>query len=304
MKGRSAFALMFACVLFAPGKAAWAQDEEDEESEEAAPADGAEGEEGESATAEGEEGEEGEEESAMEESAPAATGRWPRAIIARPLTLPKGLIQAGATFGANNDFSALTLGLNAGYGVSDDLEVKLTYGLALKEFEAKGALGFEGGYKVLRGAAGGKLEVIARAGLGYSLLDEDVTPLLAGAQAQYNISDKLAVITPGQQLVISLAETTVGMVSVRPIYLQLPVAVGYQVTPEAYVQVDTTLATIEIADSANAFIFADATPVQLSAFYNAKPNLDAFVAVKTDLTNEPGDTLAFSLGAVYYLGDL
>ncbi len=294
MKGRSALALISCCALFAPGRVAWAQDDDEEESEEAAPAED-----------EGQDEASGSEEGSTEEDSngamAAATSRWPRAIIARPLTLPKGLIQLGAALNANNDFSALTLGINAAYGVSDDLEVKVSYGFALKELEAKGELGFEGGYKVLRGAAGGKLEVIARAGAGYSFLAEELTLLRLGAQAQYNLSDKLAVISPGSQLVVSLTDNDL---TGRPVFLQLPVAVGYQVTPEVYVQVDTTLAIIDISDSANTIIFADATPLLFSGFYNAMPNLDVFAAIGTDLTNSPGDSLTFQVGATYFLGEL
>lgn len=299
MKGRSALATMFGLLLVAHTGAAWAQDEEegaDESAEESA-------EEASEEAADGaEEAADGAEEAAEEatESADAAVGRWPRAVIARPLTLPKGLAQIGAALSANNDFSVLGLGINAGYGVSDDIEVRGGYAFALKEFEAKGSLSFGVGYKVLRGAAGGKLEVIARGDTGYSFLAEGLNPLTLGAQAQYNISDKLAVVTPGGQLSISLEE--VG--GVRPIALNLPVGVGYQASPVFYVQLDTRIASIEISDSPTTVIFADTTPITVTATYNAKPNLDAFVAISTDLTNEPGDTLAFLVGANYYLGAL
>jgi hypothetical protein len=296
MNGRSALATMFGFLLLAHTGAAWAQDEEEESSDESA----------EEATDEAEEGAEeateGAEEAAEEatEGADAAGGRWPRAVIARPLTLPKGLAQVGAALGSNNDFSALSLTLNAAYGVSDDIEVRGSYGFALKEFEAKGAFNFGAGYKILRGAAGGKLELIARADTGYNFLLEGLNPLSLGAQVQYNISDKLAVLSPGGQLSIALEEVA----TVRPIALKLPVGVGYQATPELYVQLDTTIASIEIADSPTTVIFSDTTPIAVTATYNAKPNLDAFVSIGTDLTNEPGDTLTFLLGANYFLGAL
>jgi hypothetical protein len=297
MKGRSALATMFGFLLLAHTGAAWAQDEEEssEESTEEATDEAAEG---------AEEATEGAEEAAEEategEGDAAAVGRWPRAVIARPLTLPKGLAQVGAAIKANNDFSTIGLLLNAGYGVSDDIEVRLNYLFTLKEFEAKGLLNFGAGYKVLRGAAGGKLEVIARADTGYNLFLEGLAPLALGAQVQYNISDKLAVLSPGGQLSIALEETA----GIRPMALVLPVGVGYQVTPEAYVQVDTTIASIELADSPTTVIFSDTTPVSFTAIYNAKPNIDAFATISTDLSNEPGDALTFLVGANYFLGAL
>ncbi|MEZ4360973.1 MAG: hypothetical protein R3B48_12390 [Kofleriaceae bacterium] len=284
--------------MFAPGRVAWAQDEEDEDDESAEEASGDESEE-EASEEEGSEEESTESEGEESEEAPDG-GRWPRAVIARPLTLPKGLIRLGAALTANNDFSVLSLGLDAGYGVSDDLEVRLGYTFGLKPSETKGNLSFGAGYKVIRGGAGGKLEVIGRGATGYSALLEQVTPLVLGAQVQYNISDKLAVVAPGEQLVISLAETA----GVRPIFLRLPVGVGFQATPEAYLEVSTNIANVEIADSTTAFIFADATPISLTATYNAIPQLDVYAGISTDLTNEPGDALSFTFGANYYMGSL
>lgn len=304
MKGRSALAMVFACTLLAPAGVAWAQDEEEAGEEEAASEEGA-SEEG--ASEEGAEA--SSEEAATEEEAPAAGGRWPRANIARPLTLPKGLINAGGTINGLAKFETFTLGLNGGYGVSDDLEVRLSYGLTLKEFEAKGPLAFEVGYKILRGAAGGKLEVIGRVGTGYDLALEGLAPLVAGAQVQYNISDKLAVVSSGKHLNISLEEITVGVppatATVRPIYLSLPVGVGYQATPELYAQIDTNIGNIEIADYTTGFIFADFIPLTASFVYNLQPALDITASFGfTDLKNNAGDNIVASIGAQYYMGSL
>jgi hypothetical protein len=315
MKGRSALATMFACALIThvtiasaqknKGKAKEEEVEEEEgtseeegTTEEAAPEEGAEAEPEEGAEAAPEEGAE----------APAA-GRWPRAVIARPLTLPKSLIRLGADITPNKDFKVIGLALTGGYGVSDDLEVNVNYGLALKTFEAKGALTANVGYKVLRGAAGGKLEVIGRGTAGYSLLAKNPTPIVVGAQVQYNISDKLAVVSNGNNLSIALADAIVppATTGVKPISLFLPVGVGYQATPELYVELDTQIAQIKVSNSANAFIFADTTPLLVTGTYNVKPALDVTAGLSLDVTppvGGAGDTLAFLIGARYYMGAL
>ncbi len=79
---------------------------------------------------------------------------------------------------------------------------------------------------------------------------------------------------------------------------------AYQATPELYVSVLTTIFTLDILDSATTVIFADTTPLTFQGTYNVQPNLDAYAAISTDLTNEPGDTLSFLIGANYYLGAL
>jgi len=233
-----------------------------------------------------------------------APHRWPRAVFARTLTLPSGIGMLGADLVANHDVSALIAAPIVGYGITDDFEIQVPYAFLLKEFEAKGTVNIDVGYKLLRGAAGGKLEAIARIRGGYDLLGEAATPLMIGVHVQYSATDKLALSTgtPGsQQLRVGLAEDAA---MAKPIDFSLPVAVGYQATPELYVQLDTKLAQFDIKDSANVFIGADATPVLFTAVYNVVPALDVQAAVGTDLSNEPADTLVFLVGARYYAGRL
>jgi hypothetical protein len=240
----------------------------------------------------------------------AATGeqadaaRYPRAVIARPLTLPKGLAMLGADATANHDFSAMGGAPILGYGFTDDLEVQIPYAFAAKEFEIKGSLNVDLGYKLLRGAVDGKLEAIARARGGYNMLTETANPLMLGVHVQYNITDTLAVIsgTPGsQQLRISVDD---GGTMTKPIDLSLPLSIGYQATGEVYLQLDTKLFQIDLKDSANVVIGSDATPVALTIVYNVLPALDIQAAVATDLSNAPGDSLSLLVGARYYAGKL
>src|SRR5262245_8097792 len=161
-------------------------------------------------------------------AAPAA--RYPRSVIARPLTLPAGLAMLGADASANHDFSSMGGAPIVGYGFTDDIEIQIPYAFATKDFEIKGTLNGDIGYKLLRGAVGGKLEAIARVRGGYNLLDSAAAPLMIGVHVQYNITDTIAVIsgTPGsQQLRISLADDAM---MVKPIDLSLPIGVGYQPT--------------------------------------------------------------------------
>lgn len=232
--------------------------------------------------------------------------RYPRAVIARPLTLPAGVAMIGADVSSNNDLSIMAGAPIIGYGITDDLEVQVPYVFATREFEAKGSLNVDVGYKLLRGALDGKLEVIARARSGYNLLTESANPLMIGAHAQYNITDTLAVISGfagTQQLSIALSDGGV-MDGPKPIDVSVPVSVGLQPTPLLYLQLDTKLARFNISDSANAFVFADTTPVTLTAVYNVVNALDIQAAIGTDLSNEPGDNLSFLVGARFYAGKL
>lgn len=232
--------------------------------------------------------------------------RYPRAVIARPLTLPEGVAMLGADFTGNKDLSAMGGAPIVGYGITDDLEVQIPYVFATKDFEAKGSLNVDVGYKLLRGAVDGKLEVIARARSGYNLLTETANPLMIGAHAQYNITDTFAVISGfagTQQLSIALSDGGV-MGGPKPIDFSVPISFGYQPTPVLYLQLDTKLARFNISNSANAFIFADTTPIALTAVYNVINAVDVQASIGTDLSNAPGDALSFLVGMRFYAGKL
>lgn len=230
--------------------------------------------------------------------------RFPRSVIARPLTLPQGLGMGGADVAADRDFDTMRIAPIVGYGFTDAIELQLVYAFAAKEFEMKGSVDADVGVKLLRGAAGGKLEAIARVRGGYNALTETVNPLLIGVHAQYNITDKIAIISgvPGaQQLRISLDDDAA---MTKPIDLSLPIGVGVQPTPELYLQLDTKLLQLDIDDSATTYIFDDTTPVALTVVYNAIPALDVQAAISTDLSNDPDEAIAFLLGLRYYAGRL
>ena len=235
--------------------------------------------------------------------AEAPAPRYPRSVIARPLTMPKGVVMIGADATANKDFSAMYASPIVGVGITDKFEVHVPYSFATRELEAKGNIGVDAGYVIVRGALDGKLEAIARVRGGYNTLDSDPLPLMFGVHAQYNFTPKIAVISgvPGsQQLSIALAEDAM---MAKPITFGLPVGVGVQPTEEFYLQLDTKLATFNISDSANTFIGADSTPVALTAVYNVINALDVQAAIGTDF-NAASDTLSFLLGFRYFAGDL
>lgn len=241
------------------------------------------------------------EEPAEEPAAEPAASRYPRTVFLRPLTLPAGLVMAGADFIANKDFKSILGAPILGYGITDKLEVQVPYVFALREFEAKGILDVDAGFVLLRGAVGGRLEVVARVRGGYNLLLEEARPLFIGAHAAFNLTDKIVLISgipSQQQFKITLSG------DVKPIDFSLPIGIGVQVNPLLFLQLDTKLAQIKISDSANAFIGSDTTPVSLTATYNAIPRLDVLANVFTDLSNTPGDSLLFLLGVRYYAGAL
>lgn len=232
------------------------------------------------------------------------TPRYPRSVIARPLTLPAGLVAMGADAGANHDLSAISAAPIVGIGVTDELEVQIPYAFALHDFEGRGSITIDAGYAFLRGALDGKLEVVARVRGAYDTLGSAATPLGIGVHAQYNVTPWLAIISgvPGtQQLRITLEDTDE---MTKPIDVSLPLGIGVQPTETLYLQLDTKAIQFALSDSETLVFGRDIVPVALTVVWNAIPALDLQAAVATDLANEPSDSLAFLLGARFYAGRL
>lgn len=219
----------------------------------------------------------------------------PQEIIDRPRTTPGGQITVGAdlfihlapgdlglALGDPTGFiPAAGDGLAAKYGVNDKLEVGVSYGFALKEFEAKGDLGVHAAYSIL---GDGNLTVAATARLGYNLLLEGIDPLRVGAEVQFKLSDKLAVYSGGNQIQIGIAEKEIvqGPVTVTitdPSFIALPVGVGFQVNEKIFAHVDTNVAVIEIKDSETGFIFADFLPLDVGAYFSPSNTMDLHAGV-------------------------
>lgn len=244
----------------------------------------------------------------------APASRYPSNIIDRVLTYPKGVIAVGLDVQTNTStfFDPANLRVLGGYGITDDLEINFgAYAFPTND-AGKGSIDLNAGYKLLRGAAGGKLEMIGRVQTGYSLANEGLNPLLLGAHVQYNVTPKIAIITPGQQLSIALDGDN------KAVFFALPVSVGVQIMPKLYAQLDTTLASFKIANSENAFIFGDTTPIAITGFYTPMPNLDVFAGFALNLTPPDkvdamtmmtssvsvSDTFGILVGARYYIGQL
>jgi hypothetical protein len=253
--------------------------------------------------------------SSTSETPPVTTPRWPRGVIDRPLTLPAQLGVAGfdvlglSTVETTMMQTSSSLGwlasLAAGYGVTDSLEINAVtpnYTFALEDFEIKGALDLGVGYKLLRGAAGGKLEVIARAVAGYDLNASLARPIRLGVHAQYNITPKIAVFTHDIGLGNAGLSIAVDGES-KPIGLTLPVGVGIQALPELWIEADTApISMLSISDGDTQLI-SDVTPLLATAVYNLMAgHLDALGYFGFTDLQQAADTVTFGVGVRYYAG--
>lgn len=195
----------------------------------------------------------------------AAEVNQPQEIIDRPRTLPAGELQVGGDISlwvVDGNPTGMTLG--GAYGVNEKLEAGVSYGFALKEFEAKGSLDVHAAYSLLNA---GNLTLAGDVGVGYNINGEALNPLGLGAELQYKLGPKMAIFSPGQQLEIGLEEP-------NAITLGLPVGFAYQASPALHVAALTEIANISLKDSTTTVILDDFTPLAVQVTYSPSNTLD------------------------------
>ncbi len=216
-----------------------------------------------------------------------ATVTQPLEIIDRPRTLPGGTLElAGGvdlrrtsyTDGTGDHAqSYLSAPLGLGYGISNDFDIRIFYGVGLHPtFTGKTPVDIRLAYTFFRDA---HVSAAAQVKSGIDLGNNDVRPLVIGINAQYRVTSTFALFTPGEQLSVGLAGGD------HPIGLDLPVGVGLQFTPQVFGSLTTNLAHIGIANEGNAFILADMLPVDVAAFYSFSNRADVGAHLAVDLKN-------------------
>lgn len=250
---------------------------------------------------------------------------WSRSQIDRPLTVQKGKIGAFADLyiahlsitilGMTTSATSEGLGVGAGYGLTDKIEVGGSYAFALHDFEIKGPLTLYGAFAFLHSD---KLDVGASADLTVDLSPDDATETIhAGLAARYKITPKMAVFTGqpnkigGTTALGSLAapgplgqHLTLGLNDGAAKTFSLPVGFGFQATPELFAYLNTNLFNLtlsDVPDGASRFnSIADATPLSVGALFSVNKNIDAAVNLGFLDVQHAGDFYLITVGARYY----
>lgn len=226
---------------------------------------------------------------------------WNTRFIDRPRTLPKGMIEAGAyldferyTFagdgGEESSDTITRLYIAGGYGLSKELELRVSYGLTLDEFEGKGPLSVGAGFTLKEG----QLALAASGDFVYDLGTE-VGEIGLGARARYLVNDDLAVYTARQLQFTVIADGT------QPAYLRLPVGVAYQFTDKIYGFAETEIASLNLKDTETVVIFADYVPLTAGGVFALSKKLEVGGLLYTDAKNDPFDSMVIGLFGRAYL---
>jgi len=237
---------------------------------------------------------------------PPETARWPRAVFERPLTLPSGLVLAGPDmFASRAETGGTTVAgdLNVGVGITDEIEVNTltpTGAFTIKNADFAGPWDAGLGVAVVRGALGGRLEVIARGVVGYDFGAHAARAVRLGVQAQLNVTDKVAVLVHDTGVMPGVTFDAFGSQSVS---LGLPVGIGVQVHPLLWVEVDTNVVTSYSLHAMSQDTIADIAPVLGAAVLNVDHGaLDVLAYGGATDCYRAASTYFVGLGARYYAG--
>ena len=222
----------------------------------------------------------------VEPSAGDKWARWSARYIDRPRTLPRQLVEVGGYLDltrVGGDAAVTTVGLvgAAAYGVSDQLEVRASYGLTLDEFEAKGPLSVGAAF----GLAEGALAIAVTGDLLYDL-NTEVGEIGVGARVRYLLSPNFALYSQRQLLV-----TVISDYDLKPANLILPIGVGFQLNAQLYLFGETELASLDLKDSETVALFADYIPLTAGAVFTLSKKFEVGGLLYTDLKNDAFDTL-------------
>lgn len=285
-----------AALIAAPATSAFAQDADQSE------------EEGATGGAEGEATAPTTDDSAGSVSA-TAEGGHASSIVDRSLTLgaSKLAFQAdvgiahASLLGASATSEGLLIG--AGYGVNEKLTVGGTYGFTLNEFEIKGPLTLYGAYNI---TDNGKLSVAGSVDIEVDPSGADTAFAIdAGLAVRYKLAPKFAIYTgnpytPGP----SGQHLHIGLSGDESKTFAIPVGVAFQATPQLYLHVDTTVATISLSDpgmGSRVVSYGDVVPFGVGAWFNVNKNLDVGASFASLDLPHAGDFWTILIGGRYFL---
>lgn len=252
----------------------------------------------------------------------------------RPLTLPKARFEAHGGLpiavlslpdgmGGSSSSTSEGFAFGASYGIDDKLEIGGDYAISLNPGSVKGPLALHGAYTVLHDA---KLDLAVAGALVIEPIDTTdpvsmktntttFVAIEAGAWLRYHITPALSAFTGLPALPngnvgltrLSFAlppqpyQLTIGVNNDGAIAFDVAGGVAYQATPKIYAYGALTLAHIKIANTPNAFLFADFIPITIGGFYSLD-KLDVGALFGTDGNRVNGAGLyEFEIAARYYV---
>jgi hypothetical protein len=244
---------------------------------------------------------------AAEEVQPTVTSSaYPTALLQRPFTLPAGTAEVGGKMklGAHYDENGKTASdivsldwVSVGVGVTDDLQFGINWsGFQIPKLNPSRSLGLNAGYFLFANkVAAAMLSLDVPVYFNQSVF-RNVTLAMPTA---FGIVKNVSLITFYDSLVdVNFSSGKYG------VSFNLPLKVGYQVTPNLWLDVSTRVAKFDLGVRTKTSYFWKSAPVKLRGFYAINNAFDVVADVGFDDAFKPTDTFAVVLGLQYRMGNL
>ena len=219
---------------------------------------------------------------------------YPQALIDRPLTLVKGMLEVRAALAIVKITGADTgigLGVGAGYGITDQLEIGLATGIQLSpDADWSKRIGLYGKVSVIDSA---KFDMAPSVGTTLNFQDgADVfTGIQVGGGVRYLLSDKLFIRAGDNFLDLQVTPDAGARIN-------LNAGVGFQATPQLAVVADLNLISLKLFGDMQAdSTFFDPFGVALTGLFAVSNKLDVYAQINFPSVADAGDLLFFNLGA-------
>ena len=211
---------------------------------------------------------------------------WTEVVIDRPLTLPASKLALYGTLEIAHVTLTLLAGeaplggqahrldLGLGYGVTDLLTVGAQYAFAIHDFEIKGPLTLFGAYSLLSKS---KLTIGASADLTIDIgKSATYETLHAGLGVRFQLAPTIALFTGGTPVSFGGVASempmagsvlgqhlAIGLNSNAPITFDIPVGLGIQASPQAFLWANTSVAHLGFSNASNLYLFKDYIPLNV-----------------------------------------
>ena len=230
---------------------------------------------------------------------------YPQEYVNRPLTLVAGMVEARAGIGyakltltdpisgMSTSSDATALRVEAGYGITDQIEAGVSTGLGIDpDFEWSKDLGLYAMYLALDQD---KLDVAARVDVPLFFDDCDgcdtFTGFVIGAPVRYMVMDKLAVYAGHGLLPIQTADPSAVDVAIN-------LGVAFQAMPQLALRVDTQPLAIAVSGDGNETTsYGDFIPLSVMGLFAVTNKIDAVLSVSFPSLEDAGDLYGIGLGA-------
>lgn len=235
---------------------------------------------------------------------------FPTALLARPFTLPAGTAEIGGRMklGVHQDAAGKTApdlvslnSLSLGVGVTDDLQLGLSWGgFQIPNVKPAQGIDINAGYFLF---ANKWAAAMASLNVPFHFNSDVVNNVTFAMPTAFGVVQNVSILAFYDSLIDFGFGKKDGNRKLNASF-SLPIKLGYQATPNLWVDVSTRLAKFEVQTGKDHSYFWKSAPIKVRGFYAITNAFDVVADAGFDDVFNAKDTFAVVLGIQYRMGNL